>query len=107
MTVRSIAVLVLALLAAGAPPARASGGVQPSPNRLLSGKIQFPRPQAMSVQTSAGDGTRLTVSLGFDGTCKGGGLGEVWAAYVPATPTVRVRNGQFTERLTGTSKNFG
>jgi hypothetical protein len=108
MTPRRLTIVAVLLTAlAGATPALAAGGAQPSPNRLLTGKIRFHRAQAMTVQTNMGTGTTLTVSLGFDGNCKGGGLGEVWAAYIPATSTVTVRNGKFSANLTGTSANFG
>jgi hypothetical protein len=108
MTLRRLTTLAVLLTAlAGATPALAAGGVQPSPNRLLTGTIRFHRAQAMTVQTSMGSGTTLTVALGFDGTCKGGGLGEVWAAYIPVGSTVTVRKGSFSASLTGTSENFG
>ncbi len=107
MTVRRAAVLAALLFAGGPVPALAADGVQPSPNQILSGKIRFPRAQSMTAQTGRIDGSQLTVTLGFDGTCKGGGLGEVWAAYVPVRETVRVRAGVFAATLTGTSRNFG
>jgi hypothetical protein len=59
----------------------------------------------MSIDVGARD--RLTLRLGFDGRCKGGGFGEFWAKFIPARETVRIRNGRFSARLTGTTKNVG
>ena len=61
----------------------------------------------MSVQTDARDGSKLTAYLGFDGRCKGGGLAEVWAANIPARPTVKVKDGRFSATLTGVTRNLG
>ena len=82
-------------------------GIEPRGGALLSGAIGFPRPQGMTVRTDRADGSPLTVTLGFDGRCKGGGLGEVWLAYVPARPTVRVKQGRFARILTGTVSDLG
>ena len=45
--------------------------------------------------------------MGFDGRCKGGGLGEVWASQRRRAPDVRVRDGRFAPTLTGTVRNLG
>jgi len=47
------------------------------------------------------------VNMGFDGKCRGGGLGEVWAGNVRATPTVRARQGRISASLKGSVKNVG
>jgi hypothetical protein len=75
----------------------------PRPGIQLSGKIQFPRPQSMAIKTDPKDGSRLTVALGFDGRCRGGGIGELWMSFVPARGSLRVKDGVFAGRLTGTS----
>jgi hypothetical protein len=80
-------------------------GVQPLAGESVSGSIAFPRPQKMSLDVGAGD--RLVLRLGFDGRCKGGGLGELWMSFVPARETLRVRNGTFSGRVTGTSRGVG
>ena len=51
--------------------------------------------------------SRATATVGFDGRCKGGGVGEFWAKFVRARETVRIRNGRFSARLTGTTQNVG
>jgi hypothetical protein len=79
----------------------------PRPGILLTGKIQFPRAQAMSISTDNKDATRLTVSLGFDGRCSGGGIGESWAANVPAKPVLRAAGGRVSATLTGSVKRLG
>ena len=79
----------------------------PRPGVMLTGKIQFPRAQAMSISTDTRDATRLTVSLGFDGRCSGGGIGESWAANVPAKPVVRAADGRVAATLTGSVKRLG
>jgi hypothetical protein len=102
--------LVLAtatLVLTGVAPALASKPVEPQAGVLLSGLIDFPRDQRMTIQTDSADGSKLTVAMGFDGRCKGGGLGEVWAATIRATPTVRVRDGRFSANLSGTSRALG
>jgi hypothetical protein len=107
MTFRCAAVLAFLLLLGGARPALAADPVQPRPGTLISGKIRFPRAEAMTILTDRRDGSKLTVALGFDGDCKGGNLGEVWAARIPTRETVRVRNGAFSATLTGQSRDFG
>jgi hypothetical protein len=79
----------------------------PRPGVLLAGKIQFPRAQAMAISTDNKDATRLTVSLGFDGRCSGGGIGESGAANVPAKPIVRAADGRVSATLTGSVKRLG
>jgi hypothetical protein len=104
---RRIAVLAVVLLLSGASAARADKVIVPQAGVLLSGKVKFPRAQQMSVRTAADNGARLTVAMAFDGRCRGGGLGEVWAANVPTKPTVRLVDGRFTATLTGTLKHLG
>jgi hypothetical protein len=93
---------VLTLLAAA--PAHA---VEPRPGVLLKGEIEFPRAQSMSLRTGMTDGSKLSVSMGFDGKCSGGRLRELWASNVRATPTVRAQEGTFAASLQGTVKNVG
>ena len=100
-------VVLLVACGVAAPAAAADEPVRPRPGVQLSGMIDFPRDQRMTIQTNATDGSRLTVALGFDGPCKGGGLGELWAATVRATPEVRVRDGRFAANLSGTSRSIG
>jgi opacity protein-like surface antigen len=104
---RRIAALAVVSLLSGASAARAEDVVKPRAGVLLSGMVHFPRAQQMSVQTAAGNGSRLTVAMAFDGRCSGGGLAEVWAANVPAKPTVHVVDGRFSAKLTGTVKHLG
>ena len=80
-------------------------GVQPLAGESVSGSIAFPRAQKMSIDVRAGD--RLSLRLGFDGRCAGGGLGELWMSFVPARQTLRVRNGAFSGRVTGVSRGVG
>jgi len=61
----------------------------------------------MSISTDDQDATRITVSLGFDGRCSGGGIGEAWSANVPAKPIVRAVDGRFSATLTGSMKRLG
>ncbi len=77
-------------------------GVQPLAGESVSGAIAFPRPQRMSVDVGARD--RLSLRLGFDGRCKGGGIGELWMSFVPAKQALRVRGGAFSGRVTGISR---
>src|SRR3954469_2253758 len=86
--------------------ASAAYAADPSPGVMLTGKIQFPRAQAMSISTDKKDASRLTVSLGFDGRCSGGGIGESWAANVPAKPVLRAADGQVSATLTGSVKRL-
>jgi hypothetical protein len=73
----------------------------------MRGAIQFPRAQSMSIETDARDANKLKVRMGFDGKCKGGGLGEAWVSTILAKPSVRVRDGRFSADLTGTERDFG
>src|SRR3954466_8510884 len=100
-------VLAVPLVLAGASAASAREPVGPRAGVLLSGAIDFPRQQNMAIQTDAKDGTKLTVMMGFDGKCKGGGLGEIWSSNVPARPLVRVADGRFAATLTGTMRKLG
>jgi hypothetical protein len=102
---RTVLVTILAVVLA--MPALAAASVAPRAGVLLSGKIDFPRAQKMSIMTDASDATKLTVNMGFDGKCKGGGLGELWAGNVRAPQTVRVRGGRISAALTGTIKDVG
>jgi hypothetical protein len=61
----------------------------------------------MWMETDRRDGTRVTVGMGFDGRCRGGGLKEAWASRIPARQTVRVRGGEFSANLTGVARNLG
>ena len=90
---------VAAVLLALAP------GVQPLAGESVSGPIAFPRPQKMSVLVGAKD--RLSLRLGFDGHCAGGGIGELWMSFVPARQTLKVRSGGFTGRVTGVARGVG
>ena len=47
---------------------------------MLLGKIKFPRAEGMTLSISAQDPSRASATLGFDGKCTGGGVGEY--AYV-------------------------
>src|SRR3954454_12498831 len=101
-------VVVAALLSVLiAVPALAAEPVQPRAGVMLSGNIGFPRQQKMSIMTDARDGIKLTVNMGFDGRCKGGGLGELWAGNVRATPAIRARNGKISASLKGSVRNVG
>jgi hypothetical protein len=80
-------------------------GVQPLAGESVSGQIAFPRPQKMSVVVGAKD--RVSLRLGFDGRCKGGGIGELWMSYVPARQTLKVRSGAFSGRVTGVARGVG
>jgi hypothetical protein len=98
----------LAALALGlAPAALAAQPPTPAPGNMLTGKIKFPRAQGMTLSVDAQDPSRATAALGFDGKCKGGGVGEFWAAYIPARQTLRIHNGRFTAHLTGVARNVG
>jgi hypothetical protein len=104
---RRTAVLAVVFLLSGASAARADKPVEPQAGVMLSGNVQFPRAQQMSIRTADHNGSRLTVAVAFDGKCKGGGLGEVWASNVAAKPKVRVVEGNFAATLTGTLKHLG
>jgi hypothetical protein len=90
-----------------APAAPAAQAPVPTPGNVLSGKIKFPRAQGMTLSVDVQDPSRATAALGFDGKCKGGGIGEFWAAFVPARETLRIRNGRFTAHLTGVARHVG
>lgn len=79
--------------------------VQPAAGDSVAGSIAFPRPQKMSIDVGAGD--RLSLRMGFDGRCTGGGIDELWMSYVPARETLRVRGGAFSGRVTGVSEGVG
>jgi hypothetical protein len=85
--------------------AMAGPGVQPFAGESVAGRITFPRPQGMSIAVL--EGGRLSLRLGFDGRCAGGGLGELWMAFVPAKETLVVRRGVFAGKVTGTSRGIG
>ena len=99
-----IAALAVVFLLSGVSVASA---VEPQPGVLLSGTIKFPRAQAMSAQTDPGNGSKLTAYLGFNGKCRGGGLSEIWASNILTKPIVRVKDGKFSAKLTGTARNVG
>ena len=82
MTFRTAVVaLAVPLLLAGT--ASAAAVVEPKAGVTMRGAIQFPRAQSMSIETDARDGNKLKVRMGFDGKCKGGGLGEAWVSTHP------------------------
>ena len=107
MGFRRVAGLAAALLLSSVSVAHADKIVEPRAGVLLTGDVQFPRAQSMSVRTDATDGSRLTVAMAFDGRCTGGGLGELWASNVVSQPTVRAAGGRFAATLTGTMKQLG
>ena len=102
-----VAALPAALLLALAPAAGADAPPVPLAGTMLSGAIGFPRHEGMSLSIDAQDPSRATAAVGFDGRCKGGGVGEFWAAFVPARETVRIHKGRFSATLTGSTKNVG
>ena len=105
MTIRSAVALVPVLLSVGAVPAVADG-IEPVAGATLTGDIQFPRAQGMTIETDASDSSKLTVRMGFDGRCAGV-LAEAWASNVLARPTVRVRDGRFDANLRATLDDVG
>jgi len=107
MALSRIAALAVVFVLSGVSAASAKQAVEPRPGVLLSGTIQFPREQAMSVQTDPRDGSKLTAYLGFDGKCRGGGLSEIWAANIATKSVVRVKDGRFSAKLTGVARNIG
>src|SRR4051812_26746665 len=107
MDSRRTAAFAASLVLMGAAPAAAENPVEPRAGVLLSGMIQFPREQLMTIRTGTRDGSRLSVRMGFDGRCHGGGIRELWVANVKAAPQVRVHDGRFSATLTGTSRNLG
>jgi hypothetical protein len=105
MTIRTVvAALAVPLVLAGTAFA---ADLVPKPGVVLSGSIKFPRQQEMRFETDPADGTKLLVRMGFDGKCKGGGIGEAWVSTLETKPTVRVRNGRFSARVKGTEADFG
>ena len=81
MTIRTAVVaLAVPLLLAGT--ASAAGRRRAEGRRALRGAIKFPRAQRMSIETDARDGNKLKVRMGFDGKCKGGGMGEAWVSTI-------------------------
>jgi hypothetical protein len=107
MAARRVVALALVFLFSGVCAAHARDAIEPRAGVFLRGQIQYPRAQGMSVMTANEDGSKLTVAMGFDGRCTGGGLGEIWAANVATKPVVRAQNGHFAATLTGASRKFG
>jgi hypothetical protein len=107
MTFRLAGMFVFPFLLAGVAEASAADEIVPRPGVLLSGAVQFPRQQAMTIETDPRGGSKLTVRMAFDGRCKGGGIGEAWASRIASRPTVRVRNGRFSADLSGTARDLG
>jgi hypothetical protein len=106
MTFRTVvAALAVPLVLAGT--ASAAADVVPKPGIVLSGAIKFPRKQEMRIETDPADGTKLLVRMGFDGKCKGGGIGEAWVSRLETKPAVFVRNGRFSAKVKGTETDFG
>jgi hypothetical protein len=101
MTFRVAAALASSFALAGTGEALAAEAVQPRAGVLLSGMIQFPRAEAMTLKTDSRDGSKLTARMGFNGACKGGGLGEAFASRVLTRQTIRVRDGSFSSHLEG------
>jgi hypothetical protein len=105
MTLRTaFAALAVPLVLAGTASA---ADVVPKPGVVLSGQIKFPRRQEMRLETDPADGTKLTLRMGFDGKCRGAGIGEAWVSTLETKPTVRVRGGRFSARVKGTETDFG
>jgi hypothetical protein len=105
MTARTVfAALVVSLLLT--VPA-AAADIVPKPGVILSGVIDFPRAQQMRIETDPRDGSKLLVRMGFDGKCTGGAIQEAWISTLKAKQTVRVRDGRFSARLTGTERDLG
>src|SRR3954453_19777208 len=97
MTFRTVvAVLAAPLILAGTASA---ADVVPKAGVVLSGSIKFPREQEMRFETHPADGSKLVVRMGFNGKCKGGGIGEVWVSRLETKPTMRVRNGRFSAKI--------
>jgi hypothetical protein len=107
MAFRCTVVLAVAFALFSAASASAAESVEPRAGVMLTGRIDFPRAQRMTIRTDRSDGTRLTVAMGFNGRCRGGGLGEVFVSNVKASPKVRVRDGRISANLTGTSRSLG
>jgi hypothetical protein len=86
------------VLATALATAALAAGVQPAAGDQVSGRIGFPRPQPITIAVAPGD--RLTFSLGFDGRCTHGGIGELWIANVVGT-SLPVRGGRFSGVVRG------
>lgn len=106
-TVALLSSLILSGPACASAAAAEEQNPDPRPGILLSGSIQFPRPQTMSIQTDRRNGSPLTISMGFDGRCRGGRIGEAWASRVPTRQDVPVKDGRFSATLNGTVRNLG
>lgn len=96
-----------ALLLSAAPAAAAGHAPVPLAGTVLSGSIRFPRAQPMTLSIDPRNPSRATAALAFDGHCKGGGVGELWAGHIPARETIRIRHGRFSAKLTGTARDIG
>jgi len=108
MPTRRSVTLAVSLAAAVFPAgALAAASIEPRPGAMLSGSIHFPRAQGMTLEINPQDTSKAKAAVGFDGRCKGGGLGEFWAKFVPARETLRIRNGRFSANLTGTTRDVG
>jgi hypothetical protein len=106
--VRSLAAAMpAALLLALAPAAGADAPPVPLAGTMFSGAIAFPRHEGMTLSIAAQDPSSATATVGFDGRCKGGGVGEFWAAYIPAREIVRIHKGRFSAKLTGHTRDVG
>src|SRR3954453_5057710 len=104
MALRRLAVFSTSLFLFGAATAAAT---EPRAGVVLSGAIEFPREQTMTIRTDAHDGSKLTLGMGFDGRCRGGGLGEVFPSNLRTTPEVRARDGRFSATVNGTLRDLG
>jgi hypothetical protein len=104
---RLVAALPAALLLTLAPAAGADAPPVPLAGTMLTGDIGFPRHEGMTLSIDARDPSRAAAAVGFDGKCKGGGVGEFWAAYIPAHETLRIRHGRFSAKLTGSTRDVG
>src|SRR5919199_1149125 len=101
----AVTATLAAVALSSAPAALAAQPPMPAAGSVLTGKIKFPRAEGMTLSVDGQDPSRATASLGFDGTCKGGGFGEFWASYIPARETLRIHKGRFTAHLTGATRN--
>jgi hypothetical protein len=108
MASRCIAALAATLILSGAAAhAAAAEPVKPRAGISLTGRVQFPRGQTMTIQTGRSDSSRLTVAMGFDGRCRGGGLGELFASNVRTASLIRARDGRISATLTGRLRRLG
>jgi hypothetical protein len=101
------AALSAASLLALTPAAVADEPPVPLAGTMFSGTIHFPRRQGMTLSIDPQDPSRASAAVGFDGRCKGGRIGEFWAAFIPARETVRIRKSRFSAKLTGTTRRVG